>query len=64
VGYTLPGTLLQKYKIQKLRVFVSGQDIWTRTKAWYKYFDPESPNNAAYSYPFYSTYAFGLNLTF
>ena len=64
IGYTLPASLLSKVRVQKLRVFVSGQDIWTKTKAWYKYFDPESPNNASYTYPYFSTYAFGLNLTF
>lgn len=64
LGYTLPGKVLDKLKIQKVRVFFSGQDIWTYTKMWYKYFDPESPNNVSYSYPFSSTYALGLNITF
>lgn len=64
LGYTLPEKVLDKLKVQKIRVFFSGQDIWTYTKMWYKYFDPESPNNVAYSYPFSSTYAFGLNITF
>jgi TonB-linked SusC/RagA family outer membrane protein len=64
LGYTLPVEFLRKVKVQKIRLYVSGQDIWTRTKAWYKYFDPESPNNVSYAYPFYSTYAFGLNVTF
>lgn len=64
IGYSLPEEFVRQVKVEKIRVFVSGQDIWTATKAWYKYFDPESPNNASYSYPFTSTYAFGLNVTF
>lgn len=64
VGYTIPQNLTQSVKIQRVRVFVSGQDVWTSTKAWYKYFDPESPNNVSYSYPFFATWAFGLNVTF
>ncbi|MBS1664177.1 MAG: TonB-dependent receptor [Bacteroidetes bacterium] len=64
LGYTLPAEILKRVKVQKIRVFLSGQDIWTRTKAWYKYFDPESPNAAAYTYPYFSTYAAGLNVTF
>lgn len=64
LGYSIPAELLSKYKIQKLRVFFSGQDLFTMTKMWYKYFDPESPNNVSYAYPYFSTYAFGVNVTF
>ncbi len=64
VGYTVPDQLLSRIKIQKLRVFFTGQDILTFTKMWYKYFDPESPNNASYTYPYFSSYSFGLNVTF
>ena len=64
LGYTLPKSWINKAKIENVRVFFSGQDIWTATKMWYKYFDPENPNNASYAYPFMATYAFGLNVTF
>ncbi|MBL7767845.1 MAG: TonB-dependent receptor [Flavipsychrobacter sp.] len=64
LGYTIPENLTRSVKIQRARVFVSGQDVWTSTKAWYKYFDPESPNNVSYSYPFFATWALGLNITF
>lgn len=63
IGYTIPERVLDKIKIEKVRVFFSGQDIWTASKMWYKYFDPESPNNVSYAYPYFSTYAFGLNVT-
>ncbi|MEI9956941.1 MAG: hypothetical protein WDM90_11710 [Ferruginibacter sp.] len=45
-------------------MFFSGQDLWTKTKMTYKYFDPESPNNALYTYPYAATYSFGVNVTF
>jgi TonB-linked SusC/RagA family outer membrane protein len=64
VGYTIPASIISKAKIQSLRIFFTGQDIWTKTKMWYQYFDPESPNNVAFNYPFFSSYAFGVNLTF
>ena len=64
VGYTLPQRWTTKAKIQKARIFFSGQDIWEHSKMWYKYFDAESPNNAAYNYPFFRSYAAGLNITF
>ncbi len=64
IGYTLPSTLLSKVKIQKARIFFSGQDIWTATKAWYKYFDPESPANVSYAYPYFAVYALGINVNF
>jgi len=64
VGYTLPQQWTAKVKIQKARIFFSGQDIWEHSKMWYKYFDPESPNNAAYNYPFFRSYAAGCNITF
>ncbi len=64
VGYTVPAKVLNRAGIERLRVFFSGQDLVTFTKMWYKYFDPESPNNAAYTYPFFATAAVGINLTF
>ncbi|HEY4290905.1 MAG TPA: TonB-dependent receptor [Puia sp.] len=64
LGYTLPTSLVNRISVQKVRIFFSGQDIFTATKMWYKYFDPESPNSVAYSYPYFSTYAAGVNVTF
>ncbi len=39
LGYTLPATLMSKVRISNLRVFVSGDNIWTSTN--YKGLDPE-----------------------
>lgn len=64
VGYTIPASIINKAKIQTIRIFFTGQDMWTKTKMWYKYFDPESPNNVAYNYPLFASYAAGINVTF
>lgn len=63
LGYTIPERLTKKIRITKARIFFTGQDIWEVTKAWYKYYNPESPNNASFEYPFFRSYAFGINLT-
>lgn len=61
LGYTIPVT--KKY-IQKLRVYLSGNDIWERTNL-IKVFDPEVGNNVSRNYyPFFRTWAFGVNVTF
>jgi len=39
VGFTVPETITKKIKITKLRVYASGQNLWTITK--YTGFDPE-----------------------
>lgn len=78
VGYTLPTTLTQKARIQKLRVFFSGENLLTWSFGnLTKYIDPEqagaainysSPGSAvgrAYvnDYPIGKTYSIGINLT-
>jgi TonB-linked SusC/RagA family outer membrane protein len=77
IGYTLPASITQKARIQKLRVFFSGNDLWEKTKirdGW----DPEATRNVAnggdnqnnnvstYSarYPFYRYLTAGVNVTF
>lgn len=61
LGYTVP---LRTQAIQKLRVFVSGQDLWESTDVL-SVFDPEVGNDvSATTYPFFRSVSFGLNLTF
>jgi TonB-linked SusC/RagA family outer membrane protein len=65
IGYTLPHSLLSKWKIQKVRIFMSGEDLWQINKMWFPYVNPESTNgNAGWNYPFFHTYAAGLNVVF
>jgi TonB-linked SusC/RagA family outer membrane protein len=59
LGYTLP--VLKRY-VQKLRVYVTGEDIWEHTHML-KVFDPEVGNGSnRYFYPFFRSWTFGLNI--
>ena len=80
VGYTLPGTLLNRFSISRLRVYVSSQNLFFITK--YSGLDPEigmqggssgstymPPNPTQYgldngTYPSSRFFTVGLNLTF
>ena len=66
VGYSLPESLLSRVHIQKLRVYVSGNNLVTFTK--YSGYDPEI-GGSSYSidrgiYPQARSFMAGLNLTF
>ncbi|WP_162633330.1 SusC/RagA family TonB-linked outer membrane protein [Echinicola strongylocentroti] len=64
VGYSLPQSVLDKIKIQKVRVYFNGTDIW-ETTGIKDGFDPEKNINSNVSYyPFYRTYTLGLDITF
>ncbi|HTI59170.1 TonB-dependent receptor [Mucilaginibacter sp.] len=68
LGYTLPGNLLSKVGVQKVRFFANAQNPLNIFK--YKGFSPEvggGPTEAgldANVYPLYATYNFGVNVTF
>lgn len=70
LGYTLPRNFTQKFKVEKLRVYVSGQNLFTITD--YSGYNPEvnarpsknlTPGEDYGTYPLARTYMFGLNLT-
>ena len=65
VGYTLPRELTRKWKIDRLRFYVSGENIaeWSEVS---DYFDPEAvtDNGWGYAYPFQRRYSFGVNIDF
>jgi TonB-linked SusC/RagA family outer membrane protein len=63
LGYTIPARITQKIKIARARIFFTGEDIWESTKMWFNYYNPENPNNASFNYPFFRSYAAGLNIT-
>jgi TonB-linked SusC/RagA family outer membrane protein len=67
IGYTIPFTITKKVGIEKLRVFVSGENLWTFTKMA-KMFDPETIdggwNNSGNVYPLSKVLSFGLNVNF
>jgi hypothetical protein len=74
LGYTLPASLLSKWKIAKVRVFANAQNAINIFG--YKGFSPEiggTPGDGgtvsgrgidANVYPLYATYNFGVNVTF
>lgn len=66
LGYTLPTTLTEKINIQKLRFYVSGENLLTFTKMA-NMFDPETVGGGASNgnaYPLSRTISVGMNLTF
>jgi len=64
LGYTLPENLLRKAGLNKVRVYVSGQNMLTFTK--FENFDPERQRggNTDQNVPLYKVLTFGLNLKF
>lgn len=66
VGYTIPQSITEKVKIQKLRLYVSGENLWTQTKMT-SIFDPETISGGwsdGKIYPLSKTFSAGLSLTF
>lgn len=64
LGYVLPKGLTSKAKIERLRVYFTGEDLFEFKKAWNPYFDPETPNGQAFGYPFFRSFTLGVNVTF
>jgi TonB-linked outer membrane protein, SusC/RagA family len=67
VGYTLPGHLLNRFKVQKLRIFFSGQNLAEISDVGVP-LDPEITygelNFIGRTFPFQRSYSFGAQLTF
>lgn len=66
LGYTLPTALTQKINIQKLRFYISGENLLTFSKMA-DMFDPETVDGGASNgnaYPLSRTISVGMNLTF
>lgn len=73
VGYTIPAKLLQKVKIEKARIYFTGQNLFTLSKL--QFLDPEMTEfdnntsfgafaNSARNYPLPVFYGVGLDITF
>lgn len=69
LGYTFPSGHLSKLSIQRLRVYISAQNLFTLTD--YTGYDPEVSSNTLFtrgvdlnSYPNATTYTVGVNMTF
>ena len=63
VGYTLPQIWTRRVKLEKVRVYFSGNDLWEASSIR-DGFDPEmgAASNTG-GYPFARTWSFGLNVT-
>lgn len=60
-GYNFPQTIASKLAIQRLRMYVSAQNLFTIKSSSFTGVDPENPN---YGYPIPLNITFGLNVTF
>lgn len=67
LAYNLPQPLVQKAKLQNVRVYASGQDLFTFSKdTWNNSFNPEEnwERSDEQTYPFNSVISFGLDIKF
>ncbi len=73
IGYTIPAAIAGKAKIQKARIYLSGQNLYTLTKM--NFLDPENSEfgnntsmgsgaNSGRAYPLPVFYGAGLDITF
>ena len=60
-GYTLPKSVLSKINIEKIRFYISGQNLFTIHSKNFTGVDPESPG---FGYPIPMISTLGINLTF
>lgn len=65
VGYTLPAKITEKAGFQNVRVYFSGENLWTGSNIS-KLFDPETigSGKGGSAYPLSRTYSFGVSVTF
>ncbi len=62
LGYTFPAKWMNKVRIDRLRLYVTGTNLLTFTE--FKYLDPESTNVVTGYYPQQRTVSFGIDLSF
>ncbi len=64
-GYTLPRQLTSQVKIDRLRIFIAGENLWTGTKMT-KIFDPETISGGwgGNVYPLSKVLSIGLSVNF
>lgn len=62
LGYRLPANLVQKIKAESVRVYISGNNLFTFDRLGNKDLDPEMGSMT--SFPTYRTLNIGLNVTF
>ncbi|WP_232046132.1 SusC/RagA family TonB-linked outer membrane protein [Sphingobacterium daejeonense] len=60
-GYTLPSDMVSRWKMSRLRFYVSGQNLFTVKS---KNFTGVDPENVGWGYPIPTTWTAGLNVSF
>lgn len=66
LGYTLPKMLLSKFYVNSLRLYISGENLWTHTKLS-SLFDPETlagEQGQGKTYPLSKVISLGVNINF
>ena len=66
IGYNLPKSITAKMGVEKLKLYVTGYDLWEKHNLGGG-FDPEgltATQTVPQGYPFSRLYSFGLNITF
>lgn len=63
LGYSLPVSLINKWGMNAVKVYVSGQNMLTRDKFW-KGYDVETPVGTGNAYPQVKVYTVGLDIKF
>ncbi|WP_423735498.1 TonB-dependent receptor [Chitinophaga caseinilytica] len=65
IGYSLPKYLVNRLKLQGIRFYVNGQNLWTYMKDMKDFqFDPEAPSGNGTFYPQQKIYNFGATVSF
>ncbi len=66
IGYSLPSSLINRFKIDKVRIYVTGENLLTFTNLMF--FDPETNTSgltgSAQSYPLSRIISTGINISF
>lgn len=60
IGYSIPEKFMEKYAIQKVRIYANAQNLWTISSADFTGVDPENP---AFGYPVPLTFTVGINVS-
>ena len=66
IGYTLPKNITQKAKIERLRLYVTGDNLYTFTAKEFFGYTPETYSDGyiAWQYPQSKSFVFGVQITF
>ncbi|MDR1098786.1 MAG: TonB-dependent receptor [Tannerella sp.] len=62
LGYNIPQQLLDKVKMRVVRIYISGQNLFTITDV--PQIDPENVNSQGWSYPQMTSFNAGINIQF